>query len=101
MRLSIPDRWRLRSWGERCTLAAEVSTVNIRFVEDRNPEQVLDDVEMASPPAVGDRVRFRFADDEDQLWIVAEVEHVIDVKLTGISPDRVVTVICHLKSRFA
>ena len=71
--------------------------VNIRFVEDGDPEQVLDDVEMAAPPAVGDGIRFQFRDHEDQRWTVAHVEHVIPVNPSRPGLGRPTGAICRLK----
>lgn len=53
--------------------------VAVRFVEHAFPEQVIDDVEMSAPPAVGDRVRFPHR--EKHLSTVAAVEYLIEVRM--------------------
>lgn len=70
---------------------------NVRFVEDRDQDQVLDDVEMVAVPRVGETIRFRFPDGEEQIWTVAGVEHVFDVRLRPSSETRPVGVLCRLK----
>ncbi|WP_124810824.1 hypothetical protein [Novosphingobium sp. LASN5T] len=69
----------------------------VRFVETAYPNQIIDDVEMDHAPSIGETIRFRFPDRHEETYVVASVEHVIDIKLgLGNSTDRERFVQCGL-----